>query len=382
MNIKILLLTTFTAISFFAKAQDDTYAITGSNTRDSLWKNIHSVNPATGKLTKDISSLSNGDLVAAAAYDKQDNKLFFCTLYTGELKWVNLNDNSLQLTENILPNQHFSTANNPYDQSDNVTRMCIGTNGNGYALSNDANHLYTFTTSNTIITDLGVLTDDAANGSTSVHNQCSSWGGDMIADATGKLYLITANHYIFSIDVPTKIATLVGSISGLPYTFATNGAAVEADGTVLVGSATGKEGFYKVDFNTFAATRVQNADTTYEISDLASSNLLFQNTTTITDYTYAVQATAVPQLGDSKIYPNPITGMSFTVLLNEQKAGKYTIVLADLQGTTIQSTTVNVAAGSQTATVNLTSKLAQGMYIVKVMDADGETTLLDKVVVN
>jgi hypothetical protein len=382
MNIKILLLTTFTAISFFAKAQDDTYAITGSNTHDSLWKNIHSVNPATGKLTKDISSLSNGDLVAAAAYDKKDNKLFFCTLYTGELKWVNLNDNSLQLPENILQNQHFSTTNNPYDQSDNVTRMCIGANGNGYALSNDANHLYTFTTNNTVITDLGILTDDAANGSTSIHNQCSSWGGDIIADATGKLYLITANHYVFSIDVPTKIATLIGSISGLPNTFSTNGAAVDADGTVLVGSAIGKEGFYKVDFNTFAATRVQSSDTTYQVSDLASSNLLFQNTTTNTDYTYSLQASSAPQLGDSKIYPNPITGMSFTVLLNEQKAGKYTIIIADLQGTTIQSTTVSVASGSQTATVNLTSKLAQGMYILKVMDADGETTLLDKVVVN
>src|SRR6202000_2133608 len=103
-------LTTFTAISFFAKGQDETYAITGSNTRDSLWKNIHSVNVSTGKFTKDISSLSTGDLVAAAAYDKKDNKLFFCTLYTGELKWVNLNETNLQLTENVLQNQHFSTV--------------------------------------------------------------------------------------------------------------------------------------------------------------------------------------------------------------------------------------------------------------------------------
>jgi hypothetical protein len=380
MNIKILLLTTFTAISFFAKAQDETYAITGSNTHDSLWKNIHVVNSSTGKFVKDIPATGTSDLIAAAAFDKTHNRLFFCTLYTGELKWVNLNNNGLQLNENVLQSQQFSTTNNIYDQSDNVTRMCIAANGNGYAISNDANHLYTFTTSNTTITDLGTLTDDAANGTTSVHNQCTSWGGDMIADAFGKLYLITANHYVFSIDVTTKIATLIGTITGLPVDFSTNGAAVNADGDVLLASAIGKEGFYTIDFSNLAATKIQNADSSYEVSDLASSNLLFQNSANTTSYT--LEPTALTQAVDSKIYPNPITGMSFVISLNEQTAGKYTILITNVQGTAIQSTTANLLAGSQSTTVNLTSKLAQGMYIVKVMDETGATVLLDKVVVN
>jgi hypothetical protein len=381
MNIKILLLTTFTVISFFAKAQDETYAITGNSSHDSLWKNIHTVDPSTGKFTRNIQTAGSSDLVAATAFDKKHGKLFFCTLYTGELKWVNLNDNVLQLTETILQNQHFSTTNNIYDQSDNVTRMCIGANGNGYAISNDANHLYTFTTNNTVITDLGNLTDDAANGSVSVHNQCTSWGGDIIADAFGKIYLITANHYVFSIDATTKIATLLGSITGLPGDFSTNGAAVDVAGDVLVASAIGKEGFYKVDFANLSATKIQNADSSYQVSDLASSNLLYQNAAN-TSTSYTLEPTALTQVVDSKIYPNPITGMSFSILLNEQKAGKYTILLSDLQGTTIQSSSVTLPAGSQTATVNLTTKPAQGMYIVKVTDETGATTLLDKVVVN
>jgi hypothetical protein len=382
MNIKILLLTTFTAISFFAKAQDETYAITGSNTHDSLWKNIHVVNSSTGKFVKDIPVTGTNDLIAAAAFDKTHNRLFFCTLYTGELKWVNLNTTSLQLNENVLQNQHFSTTNNIYDQSDNVTRMCIAANGNGYAISNDANHLYTFTTNNTAITDLGVLTDDATNGSTSVHNQCTSWGGDLIADAFGKLYLITANHYVFSIDVTTKIATLMGTITGLPADFSTNGAAVNADGDILVASAIGKEGFYTIDFANLSATKIQNADSSYQVSDLASSNLLFQNSANTTSYTLESSSTALAQTVDSKIYPNPITGMSFVISLDEQKAGKYTVLLTDLQGTALQSSSVVLSAGSQSATVNLLSKPAQGMYIVKVMDETGATVLLDKVVVN
>jgi hypothetical protein len=31
------------------------------------------------------------------------------------------------------------------------------------------------------ITQLGSLVDDPSNGGVSIHNRCSSWGGDMIA---------------------------------------------------------------------------------------------------------------------------------------------------------------------------------------------------------
>ncbi|HTB53454.1 MAG TPA: T9SS type A sorting domain-containing protein [Ferruginibacter sp.] len=380
MNSKILLLTTFTAISLFASAQDETYAITGSNSHDSLWKNIRVINTATGKLIKDVPAIGSSDLVAAAAYDKTHNRLFFCTMQTGELKWVNFSDNSLQLNENQLQGQHFSTTNNIYDQSDNVTRMCIGADGKGYAISNDCNHLYSFTTNNTSITDLGSLTDDANNGGTSVHNQCSSWGGDMIADAFGKLYLITANHFVFSIDVTTKIATLMGSITGLPFNFPANGAAVDGEGNVIVGSATGK-GFYTVDFNNLSATKIQNADTSYAVSDLAGGNLLFQNTVTSPISATLQSNDAAPE--DSKIYPNPITGTSFSISLSGQKAGDYTVTLTGLEGRSIQSSKV-ILAGTveQTVQVQLLTKLASGTYIVKVVDAAGATILLNKVFVN
>jgi uncharacterized FlaG/YvyC family protein len=382
MNIKILLLTTFTAFSFFAKAQDVTYAITGSNTHDSLWRNIQTVDPATGKVTREIPVTGITDLYAAAAFDKKHNKLFYCTLRSGVLGWINLGDHSIQLATNELQGQHFSTTNNIYDESDNVTRMCIGADGNGYALSNDANHLYTFTTDKATITDLGNLTDDASNGSTSVHNQCSSWGGDLIADISGKLYLITANHYVFSINVPTKIATLIGSISGVAPDFSTNAAAVTADGGILLGSAIGKQGFYKADFNTLVATKIANSDANYQVSDLASSNLLFQNVTSTSEATLdATSLTKAPL--DSKIYPNPITGTSFIISLDDQtKAGKYKTVITDLQGMVIQSSSVNLLDGSQKTTINLQAKPAQGMYIVKVLDENGEAILLDKVVIN
>ena len=51
-----------------------------------------------------------------------------------------------------------------------------------------------------MITDLGNIVDAGSNNGISVHNQCSSWGGDMVADASGKLILFTAAHQVFEID--------------------------------------------------------------------------------------------------------------------------------------------------------------------------------------
>ena len=77
--------------------------------------------------------------------------------------------------------------------------MVIASDGNGYALTNDANHLIRFTTGkNPVITDLGALSDDASNANFSVHSR-KGYGGDMIADASGNLYLLTANRNVFKI---------------------------------------------------------------------------------------------------------------------------------------------------------------------------------------
>ena len=83
----------------------------------------------------------------------------------------------------------------------------------------------------------------------SVHNKCTSWGGDMIADAYDKLYIISANHQYFTVDVDTRIATHLGTITGLPANYSTNGAAVDDDGNIVVSSANTFEGYYKFNIN-------------------------------------------------------------------------------------------------------------------------------------
>ncbi|MGH2648017.1 MAG: hypothetical protein ACRDE8_10635, partial [Ginsengibacter sp.] len=271
MKLKFLLLLSLTSIFFTGFSQQSTlaYAITGQananfnwtdirvidmtsgNTNATLFENgktkfsfidadtrrpvsqfIITDNPATWQQNdlsvsaNKISLLNPSPTVlmsAAAAYDKRHNKLFFSTMKTGQLIWLDLRDNTG--TPSFYTNEKLLVNNVDYnDQAFNITRMTIGADGNGYALTNDANHLIRFTTGDKIvITDLGNLVDAESNNGISVHNQCSSWGCDIVADAFGTLYLFSANRSVFIIDPETRIATYKGSISNLSGTFTVNG---------------------------------------------------------------------------------------------------------------------------------------------------------------
>ncbi|MEO8821430.1 MAG: hypothetical protein ABI267_01145, partial [Ginsengibacter sp.] len=214
---------------------------------------------------------------AAIAYDQKHGKLFFASMKSNQLVWLDMKSPNSEPAFYTVDEPLLENANQD-DEGLNVTRMTIGANGNGYALSNDGNHLISFTTGNkTIITDLGNIVDAEANKGISIHNQCSSWGGDIVADAFGKLFLFSAAHQVFEIDVDSRIATYKGSVLNLPGTFSLNGAAVDKEGNVIVSSANTFEGFYKINMNGLSATKLPTTGQIFNASDLASSYLLNQN---------------------------------------------------------------------------------------------------------
>ena len=101
------------------------------------------------------------------------------------------------------------------DQGNIVTRMVIADDGNGYAMTNDGTQLLRFSTGKKLeITDLGSLVDDQANKGISVHNSCSSYGGDMIADDNGNMFVFSARNHVFKINIESKVATHLGTITG------------------------------------------------------------------------------------------------------------------------------------------------------------------------
>jgi hypothetical protein len=318
---------------------------------------------------------------AAAAYDKRHDKLFFATMRTGQLVWLDLKNNSG--TPSFYTIQKPLITNVDYnDESFNITRMTIGADGNGYALTNDANHLIRFTTSNkTVITDMGSLIDAATNNGISVHNKCSSWGGDIVADAFGTLYLFSAGRNVFLIDPETRIATYKGTISNVTGTFSVNGAAVIDDENVIVSSANTFEGFYKVDINNLSATKISTPGKIYNASDLASCNLLHQTEKQNSVGTPVLKNIEV--LGNKliTIYPNPVSDGQIKITFDGNVAGKYRIDFTDPEGRLVQTKDVYIKGPGQVENLQLHRKQAGGMYMIKITDAASKAIFSDKLVV-
>ncbi len=418
MNYKLLLSSAFIVSAAMATAQNanKAFAITGDGNQDYLWMNIRQVDLGTGKVSKTIfqRSKSNfvltdinakkvstqssaateniyqskdyptGSFVAAAAYDRRSNKLFFSPMRVGELRWVDLN------IKNETP-QFYSLSSdalnfgNAFDEANHITRMVIAADGNGYAVTNDGNHLVRFTTGKKpVITDLGNLIDDEKNSGLSVHNKCTSWGGDMLADAYGKLYLISANRHVFVIDIESRVATHKAVINGLPANYTTNAAAVNADGDIVVSSANVFEGYYKVKLGDLSATAIEGSDRRYNASDLANGNLLLQKEADAARKYAVTPSTLTENIfsnADKRVFPNPVTASTFAVLFDGQKAGNYSVTLSDLSGRILQTKKVNISKGLQKEQVNLIRRPAQGMYLVKVYDEAKQIVFTEKVMI-
>ncbi|MEO6669834.1 MAG: T9SS type A sorting domain-containing protein [Ferruginibacter sp.] len=416
MNNKLLLTAAFITSSFASMAQaNKAFAITGDGNNDYIWMNIRQVDLGTGQVTKtlfersktnflltdaaskrtvDQTATANGNIfaspdyptgtyVAAAAYDGKSNKLFFTPMRSGELRWMDLNISNETPQFYTMHSDVFGV--NANDEATNITRMVIGADGNGYAMSNDGNHFIMFTTGKKpVITDLGNIIDADANNGTSIHNKCSSWGGDMIADAFGKLYVISANHNVFVIDTKTRIATYKGAITGLPAGYTTNAAAVNSDGDIVVGSANRFEGYFKLKLADLAAVKIEGSDVKYNASDFANGNLLLQKEADAANR-FSMENSKLPTtdlaIGDAKVFPNPVTNNSFNVLFDGKSEGKYTIMLADLAGRALQTKVVNITKGTQVEKVNLNANSAKGVYLVKVLNPSGEVIIKEKIVV-
>ena len=207
MNIKFLLTTCIITISIcsFAQITNKTYAITGDGNHDFMWMNIRQVNIGTGKIEQDIyqrektafimidadskSLLKAGQkptetMVAAAAYDKNQNKLFYTPMFIGELRWLDLNAKGDAQKYYTVTSSLLNSTDALRNEANHFTRMVIAADGNGYALNNDGSRLIKFTTGKKItITDLGSVIDDESNKTVSIGAVLTGGGGGAIIAA-------------------------------------------------------------------------------------------------------------------------------------------------------------------------------------------------------
>ncbi len=406
MKNKILPLIAFSAVLFSSALQaqqNRAFAVTSDVKGTFFWNSIREIDLSSGEVTKtfydkslhpkfeivshykatDVSNTaSRGSMkmmpmaegVAATAFDAKHNRLYYTTMRGTELRYFDLNSPSGKIVYHDIP----LFTGNRLDEANVITRMTIGADGAGYALTNDGKNLIRFSTDQkTVITNLGELVDGKNNGSISVHNLCSSWGGDMVGDAYGNLYLVSMRNHLFKINPQTRIADHLGLIKGLPADFTSNGMAVDADGNALLSSATFATNYFRLNIGTLEASPVKNgnSDIIFNASDLASSYLLYQNR--------GIPAKITPEvLGNEmvSVFPNPVANKVLTVKFDKIPAGKYNLTLLDASGKGVLARSLVINGFGQVERINL-PKTASGMYMLKLTGDSRKEFYNNKIVV-
>lgn len=318
--------------------------------------------------------------VAAAAYDKSTNRLYYTPMFVDQLRYVDLKTMKVYFVNQPLSGMSEKSS----DQGNIVTRMVIASDGNGYAMTNDATHLIQFTSSKKIkINDLGTLVDDPSNKGFSIHNSCSSYGGDMIADDNGNLYVFSARNHVYKVNVETKVATHLGMVSGLPNNFTINGAAVNENNQVVVSSAVKVNSYFTVDPATWAATEYKINGTLWFSSDLANSNLLSttKSNPVVPQVLSKNTPVVTPGMNKIQVFPNPVTNNHFVVQFSELTSGMYTMEITDVMGRQVVQKNINISGDNQTQSVALHPASARGVYLVKVTDNSTKSVYITKLIV-
>ena len=314
--------------------------------------------------------------VAAAAYDKKHNRLYYTPMFIDQLRYIDLK--TMQVY--YVADQAFTGLGNMHnDEGKCITRMVIGPDGDGYAITNDGNTFLKFTTGKkTVVTQLGALVDDPSNNGVSIHNRCTSFGGDMIADDKGNLFIMSARNHVFKVSIEDKVAKHLGVVQGLPATFTINGAAVDGDGNLLVSSAVDSKAWYVVNPNSWDAS-VYSAAEAVRASDLANSNFLGSGNRPKTIETLLRPASNLSNM--IKVFPNPVVTDQFSMQFDKVPAGDYTLELTDVMGRVVAKKRIVVNAESQVETISLKASNASGVYLVRLADNSLKPVFEQKIIV-
>jgi hypothetical protein len=399
-----ILAAVFSSLVSAQEPMNNAYAITSESIGSSVWTEVKLIDLESGQIIKNVvennkadynlfdartskqiminkkdSSSANADLrpfaaySAACAYDKKKNRLYYAPLFLNQLRYIDLNTGTPSVY--IFNNEKLSNAPDVEAEENQVTRMVIAADGNGYALNNSGSHLVQFTTGeNPQITDLGELHDAPQNGEMKINDASTSWGGDMLADVSGYLYVISAHNHVFKIEVQTRTATYLKKIKGLPEGFTTNGAVVDGEGNIIISSANSIVSYYKVDPSTWEAKEIAAGSQVFNTSDLANNNLLFETNLAKSDDVFVKEKISV--------YPNPVKSKVFRVSFDNKEAGEYNVQLVDVAGRIVADKAVSVYTGAQVSEVRLNNNLSRGMYMVKVLNHEHREIYTKKIILD
>lgn len=397
-----------TAIKSIAQNDQFAYAITDFNKEGSAWNVLRKIDLKTGDYSSillngmdsktqvidaatkkqiDLTNLPKDNRdnlpfnsgVAAIALDKKHNRLYYTPMMFNQLRYIDLNSMKVY----YVTDQPFQDDNKKRNDAGKIiSRMVITPDGTGYGISNDASTFIQFNTNKkTSLQYLGALIDDPANKNISVHNSCSSYGGDIVADDNGSLYLFSGPNNVFKINPETRITTYLGHINGLPNDFTTNAAVVTPEGQMLISSAVGKVTNFLLDLKTLKATAFQTQSLAYHTSDLANSNYIITKKSAFT--TIETIKPLKSKLSNSiQIYPNPIVeDNKFTIQFNDLTAGNYMLELVGMSGQPVLKKNIAISTKTNIQTITFPATNAKGLYLVRLVTANKKAVFEQKLMV-
>lgn len=335
-------------------AQSDIIAVSGENVRAIAFKDFRFID-LKGNADKIISkkSFEMPDQVVGMSYDTKNQNIIMIGMHSPDVYAYNLQSGK---STRIYAS---GRANSKCQIADQFSRMATASNGTTYALNNASNQLIEITPvgDGYAVKELGALHSDIKL------NQYNLYGGDLIADNVGNLYLISARSQVVRINPKTMSAEFIGSVDGLDKGFTTNGSAVMSDGSVLLSNAQGK-GYYVMDFASLQAKRIKGEDN-QPIYDLASPYFLQDSSVSVASSDFL------------SVYPTKITQREIKIAPKAKLSGMGQVSIYDIAGNTLISSKINLEDQTNVKTIGLNS-LSPGNYLIKVVDFNGKELINEK----
>ncbi|OQP50952.1 hypothetical protein A4H97_03775 [Niastella yeongjuensis] len=291
----IIYQTTPAVVSFGRNTPDDQKAYSWVRTVDTITgKGSAVLYDGPNGATKSATTGNNvsGPLLdgcAAIAYDKASQRIYFVNNVAGaNLSYIDMSTSP--------PLSAYRWSGTPLSTNGvSVNRMGMGSDGYCYALTSDASDLIRFKMNSSgtpVINHLGPLTNANTNGGHNVRDaRNGETGGDIFADGSGKLYLITNNSSMYKINPATLVATYMGTMKvngqvvddNNPFT--SQSLAIDLYGNVFINGAYNE--VFKLDLQTMNAVSVNSGSSgVYMSGDYTTCAFPVLNSSIIAKKTY------------------------------------------------------------------------------------------------
>lgn len=365
----------FSALLFagFGVFGQEITAVTGQTKGQILFNDFRKID--THDLSTSKVLLSKADKITVEEKETQLSKICQCGQYIaamtesakGDLVYIPMHSPKLALIKaDSKQGTIFEIPNSvldPKDQSTFYARMTTASDGYMYALNNIGSEFLKIS-SNGTIQNLGKI-DAFAEFAKSSGVETSVYGGDMISDAFGNVYVLTASANVFKINPNNLRTDYLGKIKGLPEGFTVNAAAVERDGSVLLGSSSVNGGFYTLDFSTLEAKF--KVDYNLPVYDLASNFFLKQD-----------ELNQIANLGSNySLYPTIVKNSQLNIVSKSDESSVLNISVWDINQKRVYTNTVSVKSIGEYQ-VNLKGSLQPGIYILKAINQNGKEVINTK----